>query len=285
MTLLTDTLVALLWVGGAILLVLGVHRAARRYMPPLTQPDEDGHVYSGVVRDMASATGFRIAAFYGVILALVYAHELGEYQTVRDGLAGEATAIADVFHDAGRYGAPLAGPVREAMATYVRFVVDREWDLLGEEKRLSNRAWAARDVAYETVLDVEAVTPRQVALRQHMLKRIHDITTYRHLRQEVAAKDFGLVFWVPAIAGLILVTIPFYIYPPGRVTHVLLSCFGAFSGLILFFIQGFASPFTPPFRTPPGAFERLLETDIGATPVISRTEVERRAAQYRGTRP
>jgi hypothetical protein len=35
----------------------------------------------------------------------------------------------------------------------------------------------------------------------------------------------------------------------------------------------------------PGAFERLLETDIGTTPVISRTKVERRAAQYRGTRP
>jgi hypothetical protein len=285
MTLLTDTLVALLWVGGAILLVLGVHWLARSTMPPPGEPDDDGHVYSGVVRDMASATGFRIAAFYGVILALVYAHELGEYQTVRDGLAGEATAIADVFHDAGRYGEPLATPVRQAMATYVTFVVDREWDLLGEEQRLSNRAWAARDVAYEAVLDAEATTPRQIALRQHMLKRIHDITTYRHLRQEVAAKDFGLVFWVPAIAGLILVTIPFYVYPPGRVTHVLLSCFGAFSGLILFFIQGFASPFTQPFRTPPGAFQRLLETDIGATPVISRAEIEQRAAQYRGTHP
>jgi hypothetical protein len=285
MTFLTDTLAGLLWVGGAILLVLGVHRAARRFMPPPTGPDDDGHVYSGVVRDMASATGFRIAAFYGVILALVYAHELGEYQTVRDGLAGEATAIADVFHDAGRYGAPLAAPVEQAMATYVRFVVDREWDLLGAERRLSNRAWAARDIAYETVLDAEASTPRQIALRQHMLKRINDITIYRHMRQEVAAKDFGLVFWVPAIAGLILVTIPFYVYPPGRVTHVLLACFGAFAGLILFFIQGFASPFTAPFRTPPGAFERLLETDIGAAPVVARAEIERRAAEYRGTRP
>jgi hypothetical protein len=285
MTLLTDTLVALLWVGGAILLVLAVHVAARRLMPRPTQPDEDGHVYSGVVRDMASATGFRIAAFYGVILALVYAHELGEYQTVRDGLAGEATAIADVFHDAARYGAPVAAPVQQAMATYVRFVVEREWDLLGEERRLSNRAWAARDVAYDTLLDAEAATPRQVALRQHMLKRINDITEYRHMRQEVAAKDFGMVFWVPAIVGLILVTIPFYVYPPGRVTHVLLSCFGAFAGLILFFIQGFASPFTPPFRTPPGAFVRLLETDIGASPVLPRAEIERRAAAYRGTRP
>lgn len=285
MTLLTDTLVALLWVGGAILLVLGVHWSARRLMPPPGEPDADRHVYSGVVRDMASATGFRIAAFYGVILALVYAHELGEYQTVRDGLAGEATAIADVFHDAGRYGEPVATPVRQAMATYVSFVVDREWDLLGEERRLSNRAWAARDVAYDTLLDAEAVTPRQVALRQQMLKRIADITHYRHMRQEVAAKDFGMVFWVPAIVGLILVTIPFYVYPPGRVTHVLLSCFGAFAGLILFFIQGFASPFTSPFRTPPGAFERLLETDIGATPQLPRADVERRAKLYRGTTP
>lgn len=285
MTLLTDTFVALLWVGGAILLVLIVHRAAGHFMPPPLEADEDGHVYSGVVRDMASATGFRIAAFYGVILALVYAHELGEYQTVRDGLAGEATAIADVFHDAGRFGDPLASPVRQAMATYVRFVVEREWDLLGREKRLSNRAWAARDVAYETVLDAEAETPRQMALRQQMLKRISDITEYRHMRQEVAAKDFGMVFWVPAIAGLVLVAIPFYVYPPGRVTYVLLSCFGAFSGLVLFFIQGFASPFTPPFRTPAGAFERLLETDIGTTPVLGRDEIEKRAARYRGTTP
>jgi hypothetical protein len=69
------------------------------------------------------------------------------------------------------------------------------------------------------------------------------------------------------------------------VTHVLLACFGAFAGLILFFIQGFASPFTAPFRTPPGAFERLLETDIGAAPVVARAEIERRAADYRGTKP
>jgi hypothetical protein len=44
MTLLTDSLAALLWVGAAILLVLGVHRAASRLMPPPSAPDEHGHV-------------------------------------------------------------------------------------------------------------------------------------------------------------------------------------------------------------------------------------------------
>jgi hypothetical protein len=38
MTLLTDSLAALLWVGAAILLVLGVHRAASRLMPPPSAP-------------------------------------------------------------------------------------------------------------------------------------------------------------------------------------------------------------------------------------------------------
>jgi hypothetical protein len=285
MTLLYDTLAALLWVGAAILLVLGVHWTTRRLMPPASTPGEDGHIYSGAVRDMASATGFRIAAFYGVILALVYAHELGEYQQVREGLAREAVAIADVFHDAGRYGDPVAAPVQQAMATYVRYVVEREWALLGEEQRLSNRAWAARDVAYDTVLDTEATTPRQQALRARMLARIGDITDHRHMRQEVAAKDFGLVFWVPAVVGLVLVAVPFYVYPPSRETKVMLACFGAFAGLILFFIQGFASPFTAPFKTPPGAFHRLLETDIGLAHGLPREEVERRAAQYRGTTP
>jgi hypothetical protein len=285
MTLFIDVIAALAWVGGAILLVLSVQALATRLMPPHHAPDADGHVYSLAARDMAAATGFRIAALYGVILALVYAHELSEFQQVRAGMAQEAVAIADIYYDAGRYGGDVAAPVQQAMATYVRFVVDREWKLLGADQRLSNRAWAARDVAYETVLDAPADTPRQAQLRARMLTSLGVIADHRMMRQEVAAKDFGVAFWAPAIAGLILVTLPFYVYPRRRETMVLLACFGAFSGLILFFIQGFASPFTQPFRVEPGAFVRLLETDIGATPTLPAAEIERRAAQYRGTTP
>jgi hypothetical protein len=260
-----DLLLALLWVGGAIALVLMVHWLARRLMPATAAVQEDGHQYPAAARDMAQATGFRIAAFYGVILAMVYAHELSEYQSVREGLANEAIAIADVYHDAYRHGGELAPVVQGAMVTYVRFVIDREWMLLGTEQRLSVRAWAARDIAYDAVLDSVSQSPRQEWLRTRMLQRLGDITADRHMRQELAAKDFGLVFWIPAIAGLILVSIPFYVFPPTRETRIMLACFGAFAGVILFFIQGFASPFSRPFNVPPGAFLRLLETDMNKT--------------------
>jgi len=268
MSFVLDLLLAMLWVGGAIALVLVVHSLARRLIAGAGPVQEDGHQYPVASRDMAQATGFRIAAFYGVILAMVYAHELGEYQSVREGLANEAIAIADVYHDAQRHGGELAPTVQGAMVTYVRFVIDREWMLLGTEQRLSARAWAARDIAYDAVLDSVPETPRQDWLRTRMLQRLGDITADRHMRQELAAKDFGLVFWIPAIAGLILVTIPFYVFRPTRETRIMLACFGAFAGVILFFIQGFASPFARPFNVPPGAFMRLLETDMNNTASI-----------------
>ncbi len=43
----------------------------------------------------------------------------------------------------------------------------------------------------------------------------------------------------------------------------MLAAFGAFSGVILFFIQAFGSPFAYPLRYEPGPLQRLLETDMG----------------------
>ncbi len=263
-----DGLLAMAWIGGAIVLVLGVHALARRLWPPSPRaddapPPEDGHDYPAAVRDAAQATGFRIAALYGVILALVYAHDLAEYNSVREGLAREALAIADIHHDIGRYGGPAVPIVQQALRDYVDLVITREWQVLASERRLSVRAWDARERAYQAVLDLVPGNAREESLRARMLARIADMAEYRHMRADLAARDFGFVFWVPAIAGLVLVSMSFFVFPPGRETRVLLASFGAFAGLILFFIHAFGSPFTAPLREEPRAFERLIEGELG----------------------
>ncbi len=269
MALLIDTLLALLWIGGSVALVLGVHAVARRCLPPAAadegaSPSPDGHDHPPAVRDAAQVVGLRTAALFGVILAMVYAQELGQYQQVREGLTREAVAIADVFHDAGRYGGDVAAPVQSAMRDYVRHVVEREWRLLGTEKRLSRRAWEARERAYAAVLDAVPASPREVSLRERMLARLGAIAEHRHLREEWAEQGFPVVFWLPALAGLVLVTLPLHVFPPTRQTRVLLASMGAFAGLVLFFVQAFSSPFTYPLHDPPRAFERLLESDFDA---------------------
>lgn len=266
MSLWIDALLALTWMAVAVALVLSVQAGTRRLLPPPGEAGPDGHEYPAATRDAATAIGLRLATLYGVLLALVYAQQLAGYQAVREGLVSEAGALSDVYHDAGRYGGPAAPVVRSAVREYLDFVVDREWRLLGTEKRLSQRAWDAREKAYRAVLDLEPDSPRDRALRDRMLRRISDIAEYRRQRQELAAGGFGGVFWVPAVLGLVLVASSFFVFRPTRELRWMLGGFGAFAGLILFFIHAFASPFEAPLRESPGAFERLLETEIGQTP-------------------
>lgn len=265
-TVITNIALILLWIGGSIALVLGTYTLARKAMPP--KPgylDEEGNAYPASVRDMAAATGFRIAALYGIILALVYAQELHDYQDVRAGLSREAVAVAQVYHDAARYGGPDSDRIKLEIAAYTRTVVEQEWAKLSKEQRLSPQAWGQHNAALDVVLDLQAANPREEALRQRMLANLHKISDLRQYREEQAANNVALVFWLPAIAGMVMVSIPFFAFPARRETFVLLASFGAFAGLILFFIDAFSNPFSEPFRVQPRAFERLLETDIGKT--------------------
>jgi hypothetical protein len=268
MGLLIDTLWLTGWIAFALLLVIGVPALARRLMPPPVPPadaaalPDDGHDYPAATRDLAQGVGLRLATLYGVILALVYAHELGDVQAAREGLAREAVAVADVYHDAARLGGAVGPAVQLAMRTYVEHVVTREWRLLASERRLSNRAWAARDGAYEALLDFAPANPREQALRARMLQRLTDIGEFRHLRMELASGRPGLAFWLPAIAGLALVALPFFVFRPSRTTRTLLCSLGAFAGLLLFFIHAFDSPFSQPLRDRPAAFERLMASDF-----------------------
>lgn len=266
---LIDLAFALVWILLSLLVVLGVPALARRVVrPPARGADEppaaDGHVYPAAVRDGAQVVGLRLAALYGVILALVYAHELANYESIREGLAREAVAVADVYHDGARLGGETGLLVQQAMRDYVGFVVEREWRLLATEQRLSQRAWAARDRAYEALLDVEPANSREAALRDRMIRRLHDIGEFRHLRQELSAGDFGLVFWVPALVGLALVALPLFVFPPTPAQRLLSGAMATFAGVILFFVQGFANPFSYPLMNDPAPFKRLIDSSFEA---------------------
>lgn len=256
-----DFAVMLLWVGGGVLLAYSTYRLLRWLLPP--RDGADGHSYPQAVRDMASTTGIRIAALFGILLALVYAQELRRYQDVRDGLHEEAAAISQVYFDAGRIGGEPGREIRVALSNYVNLLVKVEWPQLGNEHRLSREAWEAFDIAQIEALRLDARNPMETAVRETMIARLTKVADLRSLREHQAAESAPLLFAIPAIVGLLLVTAPFFIYPHGREMWVMQGAYGAFAGMILFFIHGFASPFSYPLKLGPVPFERLLENGFG----------------------
>ena len=91
-----------------------------------------------------------------------------------------------------------------------------------------------------------------------MLSRVHLISETRDKRENHAAGRVSGMFWFAAVAGVAFIALAYYPHPPERYSLILLGIFGAYTGVIVFFIHAFANPFAEPGALDPGAFLRLL---------------------------
>ncbi|PSH66285.1 MULTISPECIES: DUF4239 domain-containing protein [Phyllobacterium] len=252
-----EVFVGAIFVGGTIALTL----ASYFLMRWITGGEAETHE-----KDLASSVIFRISALHGLILALVFAQEMIDYQQLRYQTATEANALADIYFDAGRYGDAEKGAIQKELSDYIRVVVDKEWQELGETDRLAPEAWAQWDEAYRAVLDLVPTNPRQQSLRGHMLDRIYVVSDSRTRRESTAADTMSAIFWFAALSGLFFISLAYYSYPPRRRNILLISIFGAYTGIILFLIYAFSNPYSPPAELSPGPLLRLQEQIASAAP-------------------
>lgn len=242
-------------VGAGIILltvasVLGTYFAARRVLGP--EPDDR-------TRDLASSVLFRISALHGLVLALVFASEVVEYNQLSFESAAEVNAVSDLYYDIDRYGAVDIESLRGPLRGYLEVAAGAEWTHLGSDQKLLAQGWDAWNRVYETVLDLEPENERQSALRDNMLKKIHEIAENRDLREHHARLSLGSVFWAAALVGVVLVSIGYYTFPPKRANLCLISLFAGYTGLILYLIFAMSNPFSDPAALQPVLFLDLLQ--------------------------
>lgn len=237
-----------LFVCGTALLVLACYFLMRR----ITAEDPNTQT-----KDLANSVMLRISALHALILALVFAQEMQEYQQLKIESAAETNALADIYFDAGRYGGIDPGKIEAPVREYVRIVIEEEWDSLGTTGRLDAAAWAQWDAAYNETLNLAPTTERQRSLRDHMLERIHTIAETRVKREHHARNSLSVMFWFAAISGVIFTGFAFYPYTPRRSNLFLLGLLGAFTGIILFFIYAFSNPFKEPGSLQPSGYRHL----------------------------
>ncbi|WP_425072822.1 hypothetical protein [Sagittula sp. S175] len=251
---LVSGVVAVVFIVGTVMISWAVYFGMRRVM---------GEDFAEDTQTLAGSVIIRVAALHGLILALVFAQELVDYTQLQGNLTEEATAIADVWNDAGRYGEAVAAEVQPALRRYTQLVIHEEWEVLARTGRLAPEGWQLREVIYQAVLDLDPATPRESDLRAHMVHKAQAIAELRQARENTALHAVNPLFWLAALAGLVLVAVPYFVFSPTRLHMVLLSVYGAFSGLVMFVIYAFSDPFAAPGVLEPLAFERLLETEIG----------------------
>lgn len=220
----------------------------------LLRPAADGNL-----NDLAGSILFRIAALHGLVLALVFAAEVAEYQIIELDVATEANAVSDVFYDLDRYGAQEdTAAARQELLGYVTLAASKGWDTLGGNGTLLASAWDAWGKVYFIALDLEPASGRQETLRESILSNIDLIAEKRDLREHHAKTGLGPLFWSAAVLGVALIAVGYFIYPPGRNTVILMSLYGGYTGFILFTIIAMSNPFSAPEMIDPLPFQSLV---------------------------
>jgi hypothetical protein len=62
------------------------------------------------------------------------------------------------------------------------------------------------------------------------------------------------MFWVVAIAGFVLISLPYFVFEPSPTNKMLLGIFAAYNGLVLYVIYATGHPFATPVAVDPAPF-------------------------------
>jgi hypothetical protein len=240
-----DWLLALLFIFGAMALAFGPYFLARKFFHRRSTE----HTY-----DLAGSVLFRIGALHALILALMLADVTASFLDLRDAVTDEATATANVYHNLERYDAEITKIIRRDLALYAGAVINNEWPLLAH-RQLSGDAWNQWQNVFEAILDLEPGNQRQKDLRAFMLKNMEDIARFRERRHIGSEGNVPPMFWVVAVAGFVVICLPYFVFEPSPTNMMLLGIFAAYNGLVLYVIYATGSPFDSPVVVEPTAFK------------------------------
>ena len=241
-----------IFIVAALALVFLPYFAARRFLGPEHGKDTE---------ELASSILFRIGALHALILALVFADEQAAFIKLKTTVADEAAAIVDVFYDLERYDPEGTILIQAEVASYVATVIDLEWPLMAEGT-LSRRAWAFWRSAYDAILDLYPRNPRQESLRNLMIQKMSTVADLRELRWIGTTRGLPVMFWVVALVGFMLVSLPYYVFRPRPAHIVLFTTFALYNGLALYVILDVSSPYQGFIRISPGPFQFFLPEGI-----------------------
>ncbi|WP_224404605.1 DUF4239 domain-containing protein [Afifella sp. IM 167] len=238
---------------GTIAIAFATYFAARAVMASRGVDDS---------RDLAGSVVIRVSALHGLILALVFAQELANFDQIGETISREAAVIGDVYYDLKRFDVEETRSARVDLAAYTSIVLREELPGLADGENLSGEAWERWEKVYDAILALEPDGVRQETLKPLLVKYVREISSLRLMREDAAGEGVNSLFMLAAIVGVALTAMAYCAFPPTAPNLLLLSIFGAYTGLIVFFVIAFAYPYSEPGEIRPASLERLFAGEI-----------------------
>jgi len=184
-------------VGGSVVLTIVCVLLLRRRFPRLADSEFE---------PVADSLRVVYELIFALILAFVIASVLDEMGNAESAVASEATTISELVRANDAFPARVGGPLDTAVDKYVHAVANDEWKTMkdGNESAQANAELEGMYAEYDGVMPKGAA---QTAVYGQVLDDLHDVTSKRRERLNIAASDQPTMLRVLVVVGLVLLLV------------------------------------------------------------------------------
>lgn len=248
------------WLGAILAMLLAIAASVLPFVVLRRMLSEE---LPTKTRDVAETVALRIGTVHGLILALVFAEAQSTHTNLQQEVSKELTTIEHIALELEQWGGPQKDVLRDQLAAYVTAVLQNEWHA-SASLRGSREARRAYNTLDHAILNLQADTPQQQSLRARMIMNMDTLQDHRKARLSLAHRGLPSLFWWMAMAGFAIIVGFFLVFPANLVHIAILSVYGAYTGLALYFILALSHPYAGPAAIDTAPYEVVLENELKA---------------------
>jgi hypothetical protein len=209
--------------------------------------------------EVAGITFAVIGGFYGIVLAFVLVASWERFEHARANTEAEANALGDLYRQAAGMPDGTRTTLTRDIVSYLHAVIDADWPAMRNDQ-LSAQSSELNLSIWHAVLDMQAETPKDVALYQCMVQKLDDFGEARRDRLLYMQTALPPVIWNFLIVfGAMTVAFTYFFGMPRLLPQMIITI--ALAGTIsctLYLIWEMQTPFSGAVRVPDRAFRVVL---------------------------
>lgn len=198
------------------------------------------------------------ASLLSLLLSFTLANQRSEYFALRSSLQEEAALLVDIHMDLEYYNSPEASALQKDIRNHIKIEVEEGWEPLVKSPFESQTFNSFREI-YGKLLQLEAINPTQVNLKQSLLSDADAVSDFMQVRFYKSRPETSELFYL-SFFGFVIVMVLFATYTPDKITLLFISLYNIFIGSVLYFIILMNNPLAGPLKVKAEPFHILKET-------------------------
>ncbi|WP_414471429.1 hypothetical protein [Microvirga sp. M2] len=253
------------WLGAVVAMLIAVAASA---LPLAIVGRRIRDELSPSAREVTETVAVRIGTIHGLILALVFADAQSTHTNLQQEVSKEIATIEHVALQLDQWDGPEKIELRSRLAAYVEAVLQHEWraDARPQGSKEAGRAYSDLDVS---ILNLKADTLQEQSLRNRMIMNMDNLQDHRKARLALLHRGLPGLFWWMAMVGFGIIAAFFLVFPASPTHIAILSVYGAYTGLALYFILALSHPYAGPATIDTTPYEAVLDEELEAPKVTS----------------